>query len=86
MFARMHVLENAGVAGYSEAFMYGQSGKQASIGSGYFITDVLFKQYAISIRIFINKFINQYILRRKLPWLRSDLGESEKRRILSTES
>ena len=41
MLARMLVRENAGVAGYSEAFMYGQSGKQASIGSGYLITDVL---------------------------------------------
>jgi hypothetical protein len=41
MFARMLVHENAGVAGYSEAFMYGQSGKQASIGSSYLITDVL---------------------------------------------
>ena len=41
MFARMLVHENAGVAGYSEAFMYGQSGKQASIGSCYLITDVL---------------------------------------------
>ncbi|MBQ7636812.1 MAG: hypothetical protein IJS80_05845 [Lachnospiraceae bacterium] len=37
----MLVHENAGVAGYSEAFMYGQSGKQASIRSGYLITDVL---------------------------------------------
>ncbi len=41
MLARMLVRENAGVAGYSEAFMYGQSGKQASIGSSYLITDVL---------------------------------------------
>ena len=41
MLARMLVHENAGVAGYSEAFMYGQSGKQASIRSGYLITDVL---------------------------------------------
>ncbi len=41
MLARMLVRENAGVAGYSEAFMYGQSGKQASIRSGYLITDVL---------------------------------------------
>ena len=41
MFARMLVHENAGVAGYSEAFMYGQSGKQASIRSGYLRIDVL---------------------------------------------
>ncbi len=41
MLARMLVRENAGVAGYSEAFMYGQSGKQASIRSSYLITDVL---------------------------------------------
>ena len=41
MFARMLVHENAGVAGYSEAFMYGQSGKQASIRSSYFRIDVL---------------------------------------------
>ncbi len=47
MLARMLVRENAGVAGYSEAFMYGQSSKQASIGSSYLITDVLevFFQY-----------------------------------------
>jgi hypothetical protein len=41
MLARMLVRENAGVAGYSEAFMYGQSSKQASIRSSYLITDVL---------------------------------------------
>jgi hypothetical protein len=37
----MLMRENAGVAGYSDAFMYGQSGKQASVGSGYLITAVL---------------------------------------------
>ena len=47
MFARMLVHENAGVAGYSEAFMYGQSGKQASIGSSYLITDVLVSKMAV---------------------------------------
>ncbi len=41
MLARMLMRENAGVAGYSDAFMYGQSGKQASVGSGYLITAVL---------------------------------------------
>ena len=40
MPARMLLRENAGVAGYSEAFTYGQSGKQASIGSGYLRIDV----------------------------------------------
>ena len=45
MLARMLVRENAGVAGYSEAFMYGQSGKQASIRSSYLITDVLGRDF-----------------------------------------
>ncbi len=37
----MRVHENAGVAGYSEAFMCGQSGKHASIRYSYFVNDVL---------------------------------------------
>ncbi len=41
MLARMRVHENAGVAGYSEAFMCGQSGKHASIRYSYFVNDVL---------------------------------------------
>ncbi len=53
MLARMLVRENAGVAGYSEAFMYGHSSKQASIGSSYLITDVLITGMMISGRRFL---------------------------------